>query len=223
MGFKDRMVGIAKDTVASASDAVSERVSDANEAHLAKKDVRDAEIALAKSFHETRSFGRMSVDSASKLVRFKDAVKFQPTAASKAGKATAAVFTAGLSLIASAAIEHPKDKIVSFDEIRGYQVLEDDSVIQSGGLGSAVVGGVLFGAVGAVAGAMGGAKATSKFVESMVLRVDIDDIDYPCILIPIVEKRIKRSGKDYQKALKESQEIAQCLEMILSSTGRKSS
>lgn len=111
--------------------------------------------------------------------------------------------------------------MVDFCDIRGYQLIEDDSVMQSGGLGAAVVGGALFGPVGAVAGAMGGSKATSKFVDSMVLRIDIDDFDYPCILLTIVKKRIRRSGKDYQKALKESQEIIQCLEMILASQKRE--
>ena len=133
-------------------------MSEVSSERIARRNDENSEAAIAKSFHETRSFGQMSIDSDRGLVRFKNAVKFQPTAASTAGKVTAAVFTGGLSLIASAAIEHPRDKVVDFCDVRGYQLIEDDSVMQSGGFGAALVGGVLFGPVGAVAGSMGGSK-----------------------------------------------------------------
>ncbi len=42
--------------------------------------------------------------------------------------------------------------IFTFDELLGYEVLQDGETIISGGLGSAVIGGALFGETGAVIG-----------------------------------------------------------------------
>lgn len=59
-----------------------------------------------------------------------------------------------MTLGASAAINaatKPRDIIVPFSEVRSYSIVQDDDVIQGGTLGTAAVGGLLFGGVGAMA------------------------------------------------------------------------
>lgn len=46
------------------------------------------------------------------------------------------------------------NKEIPFDSILGAEIYEDGSAVMSGGLGSAAIGGALFGSTGAVVGAI---------------------------------------------------------------------
>ena len=60
-----------------------------------------------------------------------------------------------------------------FDEVLNYELTEDGETIIKGGLGRAVVGGALFGGVGAVVGGITGKKKGKQVVKSMRLRISL--------------------------------------------------
>lgn len=73
-----------------------------------------------------------------------------------------------------------------YDEIADFELLEDGNTVTSGGLGRAVVGGALFGGVGAIVGAVTGGKTTKKIVNSLSVNITlnnpyINSISIPCL------------------------------------------
>lgn len=106
---------------------------------------------------------------------------------------------------------HDYSDLVSFE----YQ--EDGGTIVSGGVGSAIVGGALFGSVGAVVGAATGKKKRSDFVNSMKIRLTVNSMSNPTEYIDMnpIRVRMKRSSGQYRKILQETQEILSCLELII--------
>ena len=51
-----------------------------------------------------------------------------------------------------------KARIYNYSDLLGYEILEDGNTVTKGGLGSAVVGGALFGGIGSVVGGLTGGK-----------------------------------------------------------------
>ena len=52
--------------------------------------------------------------------------------------------------------------VFSFDDLVSYEIIENGDTVSKGGLGSAIVGGALFGGVGAVVGGITGGKEKQK-------------------------------------------------------------
>ena len=204
MGLFDK----AKEVALQAADAAQTEIVARKEAHDASPEGR---------FAKTRDFGQLAIDSGNELLKIKNAtgeLKKKSGVIGKTAKATAALMTAGLSLAAEAAMK-PKDIVVPFDQIRGYSVMQDDEEIQGGTLGSAAVGGLLLGGVGAVIGAVGGKRKNKKAVNVLALRIDLDSLDMPCAVVTYINKSTKTDSKDYQKAVSDMQNAMSCLDLIL--------
>ena len=75
------------------------------------------------------------------------------------------------------------NKVYDVNEVIGYEVLEDGKTITSGGLGSAILGGALFGGVGAIVGSITGGKTTSRKVKSLRLKLTFNNIAEPVLYI----------------------------------------
>lgn len=105
----------------------------------------------------------------------------------------------------------------NYSDLVSYEYQEDGGSVVSGGVGSAVVGGALFGRVGAVVGAATGKKKLADFVNSMKIRLTVKDMNNPTEYIDMnpVRIRMKRSSGQYRKNLEETQEILSCLELII--------
>lgn len=105
----------------------------------------------------------------------------------------------------------------SYSDLVSYEYQEDGGTIVSGGVGSAVVGGALFGSVGAIVGAAAGKKKQSDFVNSMKIRLTVNSMSNPTEYIDMnpIRIRMKRSSGQYRKNLEETQEILSCLELII--------
>lgn len=204
MGFFDK----AKEVALQAADAAQTEIVARKEAHDASPEGR---------FTKTRDFGQLAIDSGNELLKIKNAtgeLKKKSGVVGKTAKATAALMTAGLFLAAEAAMK-PKDIVVPFNQIRGYSVMQDDEEIQGGTLGSAAVGGLLLGGVGAVIGAVGGKRKNKKAVNVLALRIDLDSLDMPCAVVTYINKPTKTDSKDYQKAVSDMQNAMSCLDLIL--------
>lgn len=109
------------------------------------------------------------------------------------------------------------NKIFNFDDIIDFELLEDDISVASGGLGRALVGGITLGGAGAVVGAVTGKKVTKKKITKLLVKLTLNDFDFPCILITLIDKPTKTASKDYQKAFNEAHQLISILNVMTNS------
>lgn len=79
-----------------------------------------------------------------------------------------------------------KSYLFNINEILKYQLVKNDIVLLSSGVGEAIVGGVLFGGTGAMAGAYVGKR--EKHVKECILYIETNNILYAGITIPVTEE-----------------------------------
>lgn len=107
-----------------------------------------------------------------------------------------------------------KPRIYSFDDIVEYELLEDGNTITKGGLGRAVVGGVLFGGVGAIVGGVTGGKKSNSVVNSLKIKITINDFQTPAIFINLITTKTKSSSSVYKMAYEQAQQILSVFAII---------
>lgn len=164
----------------------------------------------------------VQVDKTNRKFRIKGSIDKNGKKTSLIGGATKgilAVSTMGMSVAAEKALGLGKKKVGSkewhdFDDLISYELLEDDAIVTSGGVGQALIGGAIFGGVGAIAGGITGKRIAKKRVDSITIKVTLNDFSSPCILIPLITKPVKTNSKEYQNAFKNAHEILSILDVI---------
>ena len=113
--------------------------------------------------------------------------------------------------------KHPK--IYKFSDIVSYDLLIDDESQTKGGTGRAVAGGILFGGAGAVLGGVTGKRTTKKVINSMKIKITLDNFDKPVLLIPIIKAPTKADSMVYRMNEKIAQECLSVLELMVARNG----
>ena len=103
---------------------------------------------------------------------------------------------------------------LDFSDLLNYDLLEDDSLVTSGGVGQALVGGALFGGFGAVAGGITGKRTQKKKIESLYIKVTLNNFASPCIMVPLITKSTKTNSKEYDTAFSLAHQILSALDVI---------
>lgn len=57
-------------------------------------------------------------------------------------------------------------------------------------------------------------KSPEEKVESMIIKVTVNNFDSPCIMIPLITKSTKTNSKEYQTAFNEAHNILAALDVI---------
>lgn len=167
-------------------------------------------------FKTTHSLDCLKVDSVNKMFK----VKGQTSDAFKKdkhsiAKSMLAIGSWGISKIIEKAMEFSKERIYNFSDLHSFELLEDNSTITSGGTGLALAATALTGSY--VAGAVGGIvgkKKTKKVVETMIVKLNVNDFDCPCIMIPLITRPTKTNSKEYKEAFNTAQKIISMLDLI---------
>ena len=98
-----------------------------------------------------------------------------------------------------------------FDDLLDYKIVEDGGTESKGGLGSAVVGGALFGGAGAIVGSNVGKK-----VKSTVTKMDVViQVSYPYISqveIPLIIQPVERNSLSYKAVCDTANKITSLLD-----------
>jgi len=168
-------------------------------------------------FRATKSIGPVQVDETNKLFKIKGKIIAN---GKKEGlgkslfKASMAISTLGLSTIVNNKDKIGANDIYDFEDLIGYELLEDDSIVTSGGVGQALIGGALFGGFGAVAGGITGKRVQKKKVESLIIKVTLNNFSAPCIMMPLITKPMKTNSKEYQSAFNQAHQILAALDVI---------
>lgn len=207
MGLFDKVKDVTNQVVGGAMEEIK--------AEQALKEEKKAEYKrLNNLFTPTKVLGDLELDMENELFKVRKASSGIKKKSGGFGKTLLAVSTAGASLVAEAMVQ-PDDKIFSFDELVDFELIEDEGAITKGGLGSAVVGGVLLGGVGAIVGSNVGAKKSKKTVESLYLKINLNDVDFPCVFVPYITKETKTKSNAYTEAFNKAQESVSCLNIIV--------
>ncbi|UED78330.1 SHOCT domain-containing protein [Lysinibacillus sp. CD3-6] len=109
-----------------------------------------------------------------------------------------------------------KSTVYDYSDILNFELLEDGETIISGGLGSALVGGALFGDTGAIVGAVTGKKKIKGICSSLKLKITLNNIYNPVVYVHFIETDMKKSGVLYQNAYNAAHECLSILELICS-------
>lgn len=113
--------------------------------------------------------------------------------------------------------------IFEYSNLLSFELLEDGDSVAKGGLGRAMVGGLLFGGVGAVVGGVTGRKKNKNICNSMRLRVTLKNAHVNTVYIDFITSKTKTSGFIYRGAQTCAQSCISALEIILDQNQRNAS
>ena len=104
--------------------------------------------------------------------------------------------------------------IFYFENILGFELLENNVVVSKGGIGKAMVGGLLFGGVGAVVGGVTGSKTSNNVCSSMRINISLKNTYKDFVSIEFVVNNVKTSDKVYVSARENAKKCMKLLESI---------
>lgn len=107
-------------------------------------------------------------------------------------------------------------QIVNTDDIIKCEILEDNSTIMEGGVGRALVGGVLAGGAGALVGST--TRKSSNITSSLKLRVITKDIKNHLIVLEFINNNLNRDSERYKSVFETVQEM---YSLLISVTTKK--
>lgn len=116
-------------------------------------------------------------------------------------------------MIIESLLDSSKHREIKYSEILNCEILVDNATIQSGGLGRAVVGGIIAGGVGAIVGAS--TRKSDNVVNSLKIRIITANVYDALIEIPLIASTVNRTSSEYEKAEKFAQEVYATIYSIL--------
>lgn len=176
-------------------------------------------ITNKEGFYADKKIGPVKIDSRNKMFQVNGRIIQNGKKGNTLLKGVLAVSTMGASVVAGKLIGTDGKKVggnnwYSFDDLISYELLEDDFSVTKGGLGMALIGGAVFGGVGAITGGIIGKRTTKRKIENLSIRVSINSFDAPLLLIPLIDKPIKTNSKEYAIACKEAYDILAAFDVI---------
>lgn len=236
MGWMDRLKSTVDEVQTNAMDIAVSKKAEIEQNIAEKAEIKEQERAqelavqeeqqrLKAQFSVSKKMGDVSIDIPHELFMVRRASAQLPKKSGmlmKTGKAIAAMSTLGASIAIEQAMK-PDNRVFRFDEIRSFELIQDDSSVMSGGVGAAVAGGLLLGGVGAIVGSNVGKRKGRKVVENLFLKINLKSLDFPCVIIPYIDKAVKVSSNEYKKAFSAAQETVSCLELIVDAVDQAAS
>ena len=107
------------------------------------------------------------------------------------------------------------EECFDFSELVNFELNEDGESVTSGGLGRAVAGGVLFGGIGAVVGGVTGGKKSKSTVNSMYIRISINNKWIKQERIDLIKTETKKNGIVYKSSKATADQIISLLETVV--------
>lgn len=112
--------------------------------------------------------------------------------------------------------------IFRYNEIISYKLLEDGETITKGGLGSAIVGGVLFGGAGAIVGGAVGKKRTKQEITEYKIKIVTKNAFYPNLYIDfLITGKIKSDSFSYKLYHDNAQSILSALSVMVNTVSEQ--
>lgn len=107
-------------------------------------------------------------------------------------------------------------RIYNYSDLVDYELLEDGNSVSKGGVGRALVGGTLFGGIGAIVGGSTGHKQ-KKTCSKLQIKITMNSMETPTVYINFIETETKKDGFLYKQLFPQAQEILSLLNIITQS------
>jgi len=104
--------------------------------------------------------------------------------------------------------------VYACDKVLAFELLEDGNSVTKGGLGGAMVGGMLFGGVGAVVGGVTGSKETKKTIKSMRIKIVLNDEVFVEEYLDLIKSETKSNSFIYKDAIDTAQRVLSLLTIM---------
>ena len=104
--------------------------------------------------------------------------------------------------------------IYDYNDIVQFELLEDGNTVTKGGLGSALVGGAMFGGVGAIVGGVTGKKRSKNYINSLKIKITTHNLDNPTVYINLINMKTKADSMYYRSVYNSAQEILSLLSIM---------
>lgn len=213
----DRELPSLQDTEQTETDSLTSKAF-----NMMKSGVQAAIENNHNAIRATKHVGPVQIDEIHQMFRISGSI---PVNGKKDGlgktafKGMMAVGTMGMSVAAGKLLGGGKQKVgnkewLDYSDLLNYEFLEDDSIVTSGGVGQALVGGALFGGVGAIAGGITGKRVQKKKIESLYIKVTVNNFTCPCIMLPLITRPTKTNSKEYETAFNQAHQILSVLDVI---------
>lgn len=98
------------------------------------------------------------------------------------------------------------DKLIKYETIIECKIIENSNVINSGGIGRAIVGGIIAGDSGAIVGA--NTRKSKNIVSSLLIRIVTKEIDEPLYTVELLDYQIDTNKPLYANFYKQAMEFA---------------
>ena len=108
-----------------------------------------------------------------------------------------------------------KKHLFSYNNIVSFDILEDNESVASGGIGSAIVGGLLFGPMGAIVGGTVASKTSKSFCTSMEIKITLRNTYLQTLYIPLIEGSVDRQSTKYRNSFHLAQDIISALQIAV--------
>lgn len=103
--------------------------------------------------------------------------------------------------------------IHSYTDILNYELIEDGDIVSKGGIGRALVGGTLFGGVGAVVGGVTGRK-NNEVCRLLQIKITLNNLNNPVEYITLIQGSFPKNSFTYNTAFNMAQQIMSVLQII---------
>lgn len=174
-------------------------------------------------FKCTLTIGSLEIDQNNKLFKVIGGQKDAFVSKQKHGLLSNVVAfgTVGISRILENAtnsiLNSAPSNIYNFSDINSFELLEDSRIVTSGSLGTAlaatfVTGSYQAGTIGAIVG-----QKSSKEINMMAIKLNMNDINNACVIIPLISKKTKTNSNEYKAAYNQAQQILSTLNVIANS------
>lgn len=108
-------------------------------------------------------------------------------------------------------------RIYSYNDILSFELIENGNSISKGGVGRAIIGGVLFGGIGAIVGGSTGHK-NKQTCTMLNIKITLKNINIPNEYITFIYGETKKDSSVYKGAFYTAQEILSTLQIICEET-----
>lgn len=92
--------------------------------------------------------------------------------------------------------------LFKYEDIIDYELLKDGNTIVKGSMGSALIGGALFGTTGAIVGSAGKKQKTIVKCRHLLIRLTLRNTYMPICDIYFIDKRVNEDSNEYRTAFK---------------------
>lgn len=110
-----------------------------------------------------------------------------------------------------------QSKIYNYADILSFELIEDGNSVSKGGIGRAIVGGALFGGIGAIVGGTTGHKQ-KQTCSRLQIKITLNSMNSPVEYITLINTEIKKSSYTYKSSFNIAQQILSVLQIICESS-----